>query len=989
MPDAMRTDDSSHDTSRRDFLKVLGVAGVGAAATGCGPPDTADRLLPFLVTPEEITPGVNSTYATLLTEAGPETIGLHAWVRDGRPIKLEGNPAFPTNRGKLTALAQSALQDLYDPDRVPGPQQATADGFEPVGWDEAIAAAGAAVGGGGVVLLTAPAGGSRARLFADWTATLGAEHISWEPLGYGVEKRANEIVFGLREIPSYEIDRADFVVSFGADFLDTWLAPLELARRFAAARAIDSGRHAEFVFVSPRLSLTGTSADHWLPVRPGAEAPVALAVARSVAERHGGAVPALAALLAPYTADAVADGAGVSAERIEQLAAKIAAARAPIALPPGIAGQGADATDAHVAVGILNLVSGAVGTTVRFGAGPLIRESASLAEMSDLIARMRSGAVRTLIVAGTNPVYGLPPAAGFAEALGQVSTVISLGSHMDETTAAAGWVLPSHHELEDWTDAEIAGGGRGLGQPLVQPLFDTRARGDILMQVAAAARPGADFGAPDWASYVRNGWRELYPGAASALGFERWWVERLKSGGLLPDLPPEGASVDASPGLFAYQFGSSGQTGAGGSFTLVMYPTVQFYDGRGANRPWMQELPDPVSKLVWNSWVELHPDTAQPLGLAQGDVVEVRSEAGTVRAPVYLYRGIRPDAVAIPIGQGHTAYGRYASGRGVNPLHLLAGRTDGRSGELAFAGTPVEITATGERGMLASVQGSDSDHDREIADIIGIAAARAEIREHHVDVTQLVEAAYDSDPNSPYRWGMTIDLNLCTGCGACTTACAAENNIPWVGEALVAQGREMSWISVARYYEETADHGFQTVHAPMLCQHCGDAPCEPVCPVYAAYHTPEGLNAQVYNRCVGTRYCANNCPYKVRRFNYFSYEWPYPLNLQLNPDVTVRSKGVMDKCTFCVQRINRAKMAAKDEGRPVGDGEVVTACMQTCPTDAIAFGNLKDPGSRVSQIARGARGYRALDELSTRPAITYLKSVTHAELVGGANGGHG
>jgi molybdopterin-containing oxidoreductase family iron-sulfur binding subunit len=395
----------------------------------------------------------------------------------------------------------------------------------------------------------------------------------------------------------------------------------------------------------------------------------------------------------------------------------------------------------------------------------------------------------------------------------------------------------------------------------------------------------------------------------------------------------------------------------------------------------MQELPDAVTKAVWGSWVELNPATAEPLGIRTGDLVEVSTEAGKVQAPAFVYRGVRPDVVAVPIGQGHTEYGRLASGRGVQALSLLDGTADPRSGALAYAGAAAEITAVGERGSLPIMQGHDTDMGREISELISVDAALTAQQAHHVDLTELVEAAWDSDADSPYRWGMTIDLNACNGCGACVTACYAENNLPTVGEDLCHQGREMSWMQIMRYYEETEDEGFQTVHMPVLCQQCGDAPCEPVCPVYAAYHNPEGLNAQVYNRCVGTRYCANNCPYKVRRFNWFTYEHPYPLNLQLNPDVTVRQKGVMEKCTFCVQRINRAKLDAKAQGRPVQDGEMQTACMQTCPTQAITFGNLKDPASTVSRIAKGSRGYGFLEELNTRPAITYLKSVTYAPVV--------
>jgi molybdopterin-containing oxidoreductase family iron-sulfur binding subunit len=968
-------------TSRREFLKVLGVAGAGAAAASCGPPDAGDKLIPYLIPPEDIVPGTSVTYATVLAGAGPEPLGIHATVRDGRVIKLEGNPDL-SNRGRLSALAHSALQDHYDPDRVPGPRRRDADGLAEVAWEEALAAAGEALGAGPTVLLTGPATGTAARFYAEWAEALGAEWIAWEPLGLEAMRTANEIAYGRAEIATWALDEADRIVSFGADFLGTWLAPVELAARFAKARSPDEGEQAKLTFVGPRLSLTGLNADEWIPARAGTEPLVALAVAHEVALRTGGGPAARAqAVLAPFTPESVAEATGVSADRLHELAAEMAEARAPVALPPGPEAQGAAATEAHLAVALLNYVCGAVGRTVRFDGGAVRGVSASYGAMANLARRLESGGIATLVVAGGNPAYSMPRASGFAQALRQVQNLISLGSHYDETAAAAGWILPSHHELEAWGDADMGGDFRALAQPVMRPLFDTRQREDILFDMAKAA--GAVIAANDYRDYLRQSWIQLHALTADAGTFDDWWRAALQSGGVrLPDAVQPDPAPPITAAAANYRFAA---VEPAGDMALVTYPTVQFLDGRGANRSWMQEFPDPVTKAVWNSWVEIHPETAEPLGLANGDLVEVRTEAGVITAPAYVYRGIRPDTVAVPLGQGHTEYGRTAKGRGVNALDVLAGSAESRSGALAFSGGAVTISAAGRRGRLVITQGSDVDLDRGIAELITHDAAHEAAADHHIDLTELVEAAFDSDPQSPYRWGMTIDLNACTGCGACVTACYAENNLPTVGEDLSAQSRQMSWMQIRRFFVESED-GFQTVNLPLLCQQCGDAPCEPVCPVYAAYHTPEGLNGQVYNRCVGTRYCANNCPYKVRRFNWFTYEFPYPLNLQLNPDVTVRSKGVMEKCTFCVQRINRAKLDAKAEGRLVADGEVQTACMQSCPTQAIEFGNLKDPASGVSRIAKGARAYHVLGELNTRPAVTYLKGVTHAPL---AEAGHG
>ncbi|MDP2498909.1 MAG: 4Fe-4S dicluster domain-containing protein, partial [Candidatus Palauibacterales bacterium] len=943
---------SGGGTSRRDFLKVIGVSSAGAAAAGCGPPDAGDKLIPKLVQDPDQVPGENTRFASVLASAGPEPVPIHAITRDGRVLNLERNPNDPGPGAGVSPLALSALQDLYDPDRISSPRQGpVADGGgSELGWDEALTAAGEAVSGGSTVLLTSATPGTADQFHAEWADAVGAEHVRYESFGYAPLREAHRLVFGRGEVPQYAVDRADHVVSFGADFQETWLAPTELEDRFADARDIDAGRFAKLTFVAPRLSRTGTNADEWLPARGGTEALVALAAANVVAGQTAGVDPDVASLLSGYAPEDVAERTGVSAGEIRALGEELAAADAPVALPPGTSGQGTSATDAHVAVALLNQVTGAVGETVLFGRGPARPASATYDEMADLAERMSAGEVSTLVVAGPNPAYTLPAASGFAEALGNVETVISLNSHPDETTVAADLVLPSHHDLEAWGDVRLRPGSRALRQPVTRPIWETRQAEDILMQVASTAGAGADFGADDYRGYLRNRWRQLHGQSGSAAPFTSWWRERLKEGGLFAPEPPAGEAPDvASDRLGSYQPPEFGAVS--GEMAMVAYPTGQFYDGRGANRSWMQELPDPVTKVVWSSWVELHPETAGPLGLENGDVVEVTADGGTIRAPVYVYEGVRPDTVGIPIGQGHTAYGRNAEGRGVDPRDLLPGDTDARTGALAFAGTAVEVTATGQTEQLVVTQGSDTDHGREIAELMGQEEAEKAVESHEVDLTELVEAAYDSDPDSPYRWGMTIDLNACSGCGACVTACYAENNLPTVGEERAGAGREMSWLRVERYFEETADGGFQTVHEPMMCQHCGDAPCEPVCPVYATYHNPEGLNVQVYNRCIGTRYCSNNCPYKVRRFNWFGYEFPYPLNLQLNPDVTVREKGVMEKCTFCVQRINRAKIDAKEEGRLVEDGEVETACQVACPTDAITFGNLKDPSSRVSRIA--------------------------------------
>jgi molybdopterin-containing oxidoreductase family iron-sulfur binding subunit len=995
-------------TSRREFLKIVGVTGAGAAVA-CGRPVYGDKLIPLRVEEEERVPGISDVYATAIV-SGPEPLGLHAYLREGRVIKLEGNPEAP-NRGHLSALAHSTLQDLYDPDRVPGPRKRGESGgsesqdesgsdiaapsFAEAGWDEGIAALGVALQGGGVVLLTGSSPTARDRFFEEWASATGAEHLRWEPLEYESARAASEIAFGRREVPSYHIERADAVACFGADFLGTWLSPVQLAARFSEARDVDHGRHAKLTFVGPRLSVTGLKADAWISCGSGAEGTVALAVAAVVAEHRGGAGE-LDRLLSAYSPESVAAETGISADAIRALGDELAEASSPIAIPPGFESQGEAATEAHLAVAILNHLLGTIGDRVRFGTQARGGRVASMTQMADLTARMRSGAVRTVIVADTNPAFTLPKARVFADALGRVANRFSLASHLDETAALCSWILPSNHTLESWGEVDFGGGRRAVTQPVMPPVFDTRQMEDVLIESAAAG--GAEVGGGDFASLLRDAARQQRAEEDAIEDFDDWWRDTLAAGGLLTESGAAGQiaeqpTLDPAVAAFAFSEPSIPEGTA-----LVVYPTIQFYDGRGANRSWMQEMQDPVTRAMWNSWVEMHPEMAEALGVSNGDLVEVSSESGTLTAPAFVYRGIHRNTVAIPLGQGHTAYGRNARGRGVNPMDLLPGTADEQSGAPAFAGTGVTVRGTGERGRLVILQGNDFDEGREIAEILGVSSALEGAHGfgegrgaegHEVDLGALVQAAYDSDPNSPYRWGMTVDLNACTGCAACVTACYAENNIPTVGEQISAQRREMSWIRVDRYFVDTEDGGFQTVQQPLMCQHCGDAPCEPVCPVYATYHNPEGLNAQIYNRCVGTRYCANNCPYKVRRFNWFEYDFPYPLNLQLNPDVTVRQKGVMEKCTFCVQRINGARQQAKAEGRLIRDGDFQTACQQTCPAGAIVFGNLKDADSDVSKKSHSPRGYHVLDEIYTRPAVTYLADVTHAPIPEAGHGSHG
>jgi molybdopterin-containing oxidoreductase family iron-sulfur binding subunit len=993
------------EMDRRRFLKVLGVTGGGATAlSGCSP-DTAEKFIPYLVPPDYQIPGVPTYYATTCREC-PAGCGLHVKVREGRAIKVEGNPDSPINGGALCARGQASLQGLYNPDRLRGPMARTANGeFEPIAWDEALARVVqelSGVDGDRVWFLTGNEAGSFDLLVNEWLAALGSRgRVVYEPFGYEALRYASRQIFGVDAVPEYRFADAEFVLSFGTDFLETWLNPVQHARDFATSHGFADGQMGRYVHVDPRMGMTAISADEWIAPTPGTEGLLAMALANVVLRDHGQNAPRessrVRALLGQFEPETVAERCGVAAETIRRLAEEFAAAPS-LAVAGGMGAQHDNAHATASAVHILNYVAGNVGQTVVFGPDRNAAAGSTYRGLVDLESAMRDGRVGVLFLHGANPVYASPQGAGFAEAMGQAGFKVSFSRFMDETSMQADLILPDHDPLEQWNDFEPLTGTHLLQQPVMQAIFDTRQTGDVLLQLAAMAEDGPprQLSAANYKEYLRQRWQQIQRQVRDRSVFEDFWIESLRTGGVWQEAPTRTVRVAGT----ASQVSVTGWSGAGADLALIAYPSPALFDGRGANRPWLQELPDPVSKIAWSSWVEIHPDTAARLDISEGDIVEVSSAAGIVAAPAYLYPGISPSVVAIPIGQGHTAFGRYAEDRGANVYRLLGGAPTAFDGLSHY--TAVTIRNTGEHERLASNAGRSRQMGRGIAQSTTLQAITsgedhpfhiehaAEVPEHVEQVLEEVQEAQTRETERGNyagehpRWAMAVDLSRCTGCSACVTACYAENNIPTVGKELVQHGREMSWLRIERYFEGGGDEPIKVELVPMMCQQCGRAPCEPVCPVFAAYHTPDGLNAQVYNRCVGTRYCANNCPYKVRYFNWFDHQheadaafaWPDPLHMLLNPDVTVRTKGVMEKCTFCVQRIRGAQNQAVLENRDnLTDGEVQTACQQTCPSEALVFGDLNDPDSAVSRLAASERGYHVLEGLNTAPGVTYLKKV--------------
>jgi len=998
---------------RRRFLKVLGVTGGGAAAvTACGiGPEPTEQLVPYLVPPENQVPGIATYYATTCRECAAGC-GLHAKVREGRVIKLEGNPESPINQGRLCARGQAALQGLYNPDRVTDPMARGANGdWQKLSWDDALARLQAKVRearGKGIAFVTGLESGSFGELVDAWTRQVGGRHVTYEPFAFEALRAGNRIAFGTSAIPWYDFANARYIVSFGADFMETWLSPVGYQNAFTRAHAFTAGRDAsmaKFVYVGPRLALTAMSADEWIAAAPGTEGMLALAMAQVIVARRLAPIPVdVARVRAALDANAperVAARVGIEADVITRLAREFAASRGGLAVAGGIAAQYPNGAEIVAAVNILNYVAGQVGKTVKFGPNHALTAGGSFQELTDLAADASAGKVALLLVHGANPAHSLP--AAFSQALARAGYKVAFSSYLDETAAASDLVLPDLHPLEQWNDSQPRAGVYALQQPVMQPVFpNTLHAGDVLLRLGG--KPGT------FKDYLQGRWQELHRRYGRGRSFEEFWDDALQHGGLYTDVPAQavrlGLDAIRAPALAGDKPVLGWQPSPDQPLLLVC-PSIALHDGRGANKPWLQELPDPVSKITWHGWVEVHPETAAKWQVANGDVLLLRSPHGALRAPVWITPGVRPDVLAIPTGQGHKAYGRYAKDRSFNAFELLSDAPTGYGGR-AFA-VSVAVTKTGDHRRLATLEGDAREQGRGVIEVLPLTRAQQLKRGAHPfqeratppyadrALAEWAEAQHEDASIGDYahphpRWGMAIDLTKCTGCSACVTACYAENNLATVGEELVVRRRQMSWLRIERYYTG-AETGrpVGAVVTPMLCQQCGNAPCEPVCPVYAAYHTADGLNGQVYNRCVGTRYCANNCPYKVRYFNWYNYaepggeweSWPDPLNMLLNPDVTVREKGVMEKCTFCVQRIRGAQNRARLEDRNIRDGDITPSCAQACPSEAIVFGDLRDPTSRVAALARDPRGYHVLAGLNTQPAITYLAKVVHGAVVEG------
>lgn len=1010
--------------------------GIGTAAVtlNCGSgPNFDERWHPWVEPVTGSIPYVPSFYATTTHES--DGLGLRVRTIEGRATLIHGNPLHPFSHGPdkgvgtLTARQQSVIECLYGPGRVRKPR--TKDGNE-ITWRQLEALVKEkvqAAHGKPVHALTGVFSGATAEIWTRFVAEMGNGKVTqYAPFSGAAQLLASEKVFGRSEVPLVSLKGADMVLSLGARFLETWGNVTDHMKHYADLRDIKADHgHAQkrgiHVQVEARTSGTGANADSCLHALPGCETQLSLALLKEVAAHSSSLSDDEKAkvnlLTAHVSLESAASEAGLSLDKVKHLAQALGHAKAAVVLPAEDLSLGDQAVMHHAAVLLLNKALGAIGRFYNYEASKGLDRVPSHNGIAELIKSLNAGGVELLIVKGTNPAYNLPKNLNFAAAFAKAGFSIAFSDSMDETAALADVVIPVTHDLESWGEVNSYTGIDMLMQPVMRPRWQAKQAEDHLIDWLLAANPGS-LAQSNYHEYLKASWGSRFPGS---------WRDALKLGGNFN--LAEGTDQPLSGNLAASYFAQA--KGAISGTSLLLIDSANLGDGFAANRGWMQELPESMTGVTWDSWLEMSAQTAAGLNVSYGDLVAVKVGSVSLEVPAFLSDTISNNVVTLATGQGHSHFSDEYN-RGVNAFELFSGKFNDAGCYYAGPMT-VSLSATGVKRPLATPhipgvgdqettrlhtisggwQERDPHYSRGIFQTVALKQGSAaehgheeDHGDHHFDDAYLnpdskfarhktrvakeyrgfypdrseqkvymdrEETFYDT-----YKWEMAVDLNRCTGCASCVTACYGENNLPVVGRDQVIKGREMSWIRINRYLSYTKDSNEVTVGMmPMMCQQCANAPCESVCPSLATYHTKEGLNAMVYNRCVGTRYCSNNCSYKVRRFNWYTWEFPGDMRWQMNPAVSVRQKGVMEKCTFCQQRIREAKSQAMDKGRTVLDGDVTTACQDACPAQAISFGNATDKASQVAHAAQDERAYKALDShIQTKPGISYLRRVTLA-----------
>jgi len=923
------------EMSRRRFLQLAGAAIGLAGLVACGIPPR-QQIVPYVHKPEAVVPGKSLYFATAMTLGG-SALGLLVRSREGRPVKIEGNPTHPASLGATDALAQGSILELYDPDRSQGVRFQG----EARGWDDfwqALATHFQATGGAGLRLLTETVTSPTlaAQLAAVLKAFPQAVWHQYQPVNRDSARAGALLAFGQDTEAVYHLAGADIILSLGADSLFSGPGAVRYAHDFAQRRRPENGPLNRFYAVDSNLTSTSAMADHRLPLRDGDLPSFAAGLAAALGAGPQANLPA--AVPPGWLAGLVRD---LQAHR-----------GASVVIP----GQGQPA-EVHALAHLLNDALGAVGKTVTYLDPIATKPVDETASLQALVQAMTAGQVQTLLILGGNPAYNAPADLAFGEQMARVGLCAHLSLYEDETSALCQWHLPESHYLEAWGDARAYDGTASIVQPLISPLYSTLSASELLARLAA----GSPVGQPAGYDLVRAVWQPQASGS-----FDAYWKSALNDGVL-----PNTTAAPVSRALVAGLANKLAVTtpAAAGDIELVFRPDPAVFDGRFANNPWLQEWPRPVTQLTWDNAALMAPVTAAQLGLQNDQLVELSWQGRSLTVPVFIVPGHAADSITLHLGYGRSRAGQVGTGVGFNAYQL-------RTTSAPWRLSGVQVRALSQEHDLVLTRDHHLIEGRDLVRVATLAEYQANENFAHSS-GQPPLTLYPTGDYPGERWGMVIDLNACVGCNACVLACQAENNIPVVGKEQVANGREMHWLRVDSYFFGEPDN--PEVHfQPVPCMQCERAPCEPVCPVGATVHSSDGLNDMVYNRCVGTRFCSNNCPYKVRRFNFLQYEDASdagPRAMQRNPDVTVRTRGVMEKCTYCVQRIRTAQITAQEQGRAVQDGEVVTACQGVCPAQAITFGDLRQTGSAVAKQQALPRDYALLEELGTRPRTTYLAAV--------------
>lgn len=946
-------------SSRRDFLKVFGFSIASAAvAASCEQP--VRKAIPYLIRPKEITPGVANYYASTFFD-GKDYCSILVKVRDGRPIKIEGNKLSPVTRGSTSAIVQASVLNLYDDSRYTVP---TIDKKE-TDWEtidskitELLTKYNAEKKG--VVLISnsmiSPSGLEVIKQFQKKYPVV--RWIQYDTISASGMLTAHQDCFNARIIPSYHFDKAKLIVSFGADFLGTWLSPVEFTKQYASVRNLTDGKTSltKHIQLESGMSLTGSNADQRIPIKPSQEKVILANIYNQIAAETGKAVSGLP--VSPIDVNPLAD---------ELLKNK----------RQSVLVSGSNDTETQIIVNAINLLLGNYGNTIDLS-HPLLHRSGDDREMNEIAESLSSGQPGGIIFFECNPVYDHPEAQKIIQGIAQTEFSVSVSSVKNETAEIVNYVCPNHHYLESWGDNEIKPGNYSLSQPAIRPLFNTRQGMESLLVWSGNQISYHEF--------LKDYWKRSVFSKSGSTDFFTFWNKSLSDGVYEVDVKSNIAANSIPDSILKKALNN---LPASEGLEITFYEKVGIGDGRYANNPWLQEMPDPVTRSTWDNYLCVSPQMAKESGWKNFDVVTINNK---FELPVLIQPGQAYGTVSAALGYGRTAAGKVAEGIGTNLYSLL--KID--NGQIQLSNTIEKIEKTGSGYYLALTQHHHSMEGRALvreASLKEYLEDPAAGNEFHKEVEKHNDTIYESYEFPGHHWGMAIDLNKCVGCSACLIACSAENNVPVVGKDEVLRAHEMHWIRIDRYYSGSEENP-SVVRQPVMCQHCDNAPCENVCPVAATNHSDEGINQMAYNRCIGTRYCNNNCPYKVRRFNWFDYTHadsfkgnlidPAGMTLDLrrmvlNPDVTVRAKGVIEKCSFCIQRIQASKLTAKLENRKLMDGEIIPACQQACPAEAIVFGDTNDPDSKVSKMFKNPRNYHLLEELHVLPSVGYLTKISHRE----------